>query len=48
MKMKRKLKQKSKIGKYGYRWMPVEGYKQKNGKKVPPHLKKVKFKWNDN
>jgi hypothetical protein len=46
--MKRKLKEKSKIGKYGYRWVPVEGYKQKNGKTVPPHLKKVRFKWKDN
>ena len=35
----------SKIGEYGIRWQPVEGYINKNGKKVPPHLKKVKFKW---
>jgi hypothetical protein len=46
--MKRNLKEKSKIGKYGYRWIPVEGYKQKNGKKIKPHLKKVKFQWNEN
>jgi len=35
----------SKIGKYGIRWKAVEGYKTKNGKYVPPHLKKEKFKW---
>ena len=35
----------SKIGEYGVRWKPVEGYKNKNGKKVPPHFKKVQFKW---
>ena len=36
---------KSKIGEYGYRWRQVEGYKNKNGKKIPPHLKKEKFEW---
>ncbi|MDG6217993.1 MAG: hypothetical protein QCI00_00940 [Candidatus Thermoplasmatota archaeon] len=46
--MKRDLKQKSKIGKYGYRWIPVEGYVEKNGKEIPPHMKKVKFKWKEN
>ncbi len=38
----------SKIGKYGIRWQPVEGYKRKDGKQVPPHLKKVEFKWKEN
>jgi hypothetical protein len=38
--------QHSKIGEYGIRWQPVEGYKRKDGKKVPPHLKKVVFRWN--
>jgi hypothetical protein len=27
--------QHSKIGKYGLRWKPVEGYKTKKGKKIP-------------
>ena len=40
--------QHSKIGKYGIRWQPVEGYRRKNGKKVPPHFKKVEFKWKEN
>lgn len=35
----------SKIGEYGIRWQAVEGYTKKNGKKVPPHLKKVEYKW---
>lgn len=35
----------SKIGEYGIRWQPVDGYRKKNGKKVPPHLKKVEYKW---
>ena len=47
MMMKRKMKQKSKIGEYGYRWIPVEGYRQKDGKRVLPHLKKVRFKWKE-
>jgi hypothetical protein len=38
----------SKIGKYGIRWQPVESYKRKDGKKVPPHMKKVEFKWKEN
>ena len=38
----------SKIGEYGIRWKPVKGYKQKNGKKVIPHMKKVEFKWRNN
>jgi len=38
----------SKIGEYGIRWKAVEGYKTKNGKLVPPHLKKEKFKWENN
>ena len=29
----------SKIGEYGITWRKIEGYKHKNGKKVPPHLK---------
>jgi len=35
----------SKIGKYGIKWKPVEGYIAKDGKKIPPHYKKVEFKW---
>ena len=39
----------SKIGEYGIRLEPIEGYKTKNGKKVLPHYKKRKFNWhNDN
>jgi len=38
----------SKIGEYGFRLVPVEGYKSKNGKKVLPHWKKVKFEWKHN
>ncbi|MGF3554378.1 MAG: hypothetical protein ACQXXF_03750 [Thermoplasmatota archaeon] len=38
----------SKIGEYGIRWEPVEGYKTKYGKKVLPHYKKVEFKWKNN
>jgi hypothetical protein len=37
--------QKSKIGKYGIRWKPVDGYIAKDGKKIPPRYKKVEFKW---
>ena len=36
---------KSKIGEYGVRWEPVEGYKRKDGVKVPPHYKKVVYPW---
>jgi hypothetical protein len=44
-----KMKHKhSKIGEYGIRWKPVEGYKKKGGKKVPPYMKKVEFKWRNN
>ena len=39
---------KSKIGEFGLTWKPVEGYIRKGGKKVQPHMKKVKFKWNNN
>jgi len=39
---------KSKIGEYGVRWKPVEGYKRKDGTKVPPHWKKETFKWKNN
>ncbi len=35
----------SKIGEYGIKWQPVEGFRKKNGKKVPPHLKKLEYKW---
>jgi len=35
----------SKIGEYGIKWEPVEGYKTKDGKNIPPHYKKVEFKW---
>ncbi len=37
----------SKIGKYGYRWQPVEGYRRKDGAKIPPRMKKVFFKWKE-
>ena len=40
--------QQSKIGEYGYRYIPVEAHKTKKGKKVTPHWKKVKFEWNTN
>jgi hypothetical protein len=40
--------EKSKIGEYGFRWIPVEGYKTKKGKKILPHMKKVKFTWKEN
>ena len=38
----------SKIGEYGIKWEPVEGYKTKKGKKILPHMKKVEFKWKNN
>ena len=38
----------SKIGEYGIKWEPVEGYIKKDGKKVPHHMKKVEFKWKHN
>jgi len=38
----------SKIGEYGITWKPVESYIRKDGKKVPPHMKKVEFKWKNN
>jgi len=44
-KMKHK---KSKIGQWGIRWKPVDGYTTKSGKKVPPQWKKEEFKWKDN
>jgi hypothetical protein len=45
----KKMKHKySKIGEYGIRWKPIEGYKKKSGKKVPPHMKKMEFKWRNN
>jgi hypothetical protein len=37
----------SKIGHYGITLKQVEGYKTKDGKKIPPHYKKVEFKWNN-
>ena len=37
----------SKIGEYGIKWEKVEGYKTKDGKKIPPHYKKVEFKWKE-
>ena len=37
----------SKIGFYGIKWLPVDGYITKDGKKIPPHYKKVEFKWKD-
>jgi len=36
---------KSKIGEYGVRWEPVEAYRRKDGVKVAPHYKQVKFPW---
>jgi hypothetical protein len=43
---KKEMKHKhSKIGEYGIRWERVEGYTTKDGKKIPPHYKKVEFKW---
>ena len=36
---------KSKIGEYGVRWEPVEGYKRKDGTYIAPHMKKVVYKW---
>ena len=45
----KKMKHKhSKIGKYGIKWEPVEGYKEKDGKIVLPRMKKVEFKWKNN
>jgi hypothetical protein len=38
----------SKIGEYGIKWGYVKGYKTKKGKIIPPHLKKVEFKWKEN
>jgi hypothetical protein len=38
----------SKIGYYGIRWEPVEGYKTKDGRNIPPHYKKIEFKWKNN
>ena len=35
----------SKIGEYGLKWEPVDGYRTKDGKKISPHYKKVEFKW---
>jgi hypothetical protein len=35
----------SEIGEYGIKWERVKGYKTKNGKKIPPHYKKIEFKW---
>jgi hypothetical protein len=37
----------SKIGEYGYRYLPIEGYKTKSGKKIQAHWKKVKFNWKE-
>lgn len=37
----------SKIGRYGIKWEPVEGYKTRYGKIIPPHMKKVEFKWDE-
>ena len=42
------IKKESKIGEYGYRWKPVDGYRTKDGKHIPPHLKIVKYKWKEN
>ncbi|MFH1101957.1 MAG: hypothetical protein V1726_07990 [Methanobacteriota archaeon] len=36
---------KSKIGEYGIRWKAVEGYRRKDGARIPPHMKKEVFRW---
>jgi hypothetical protein len=47
--VKKTMKQyKSKIGEYGVRWKPVEGYKRKDGVYIQPHMKKEVFKWKNN
>jgi len=46
--MKNMKHKNSKIGFYGITFKQVNGYKTKNGKKIPPHLKKVEFKWKSN
>jgi len=38
----------SKIGEYGIRWEPVEGYETKDGIIIPPHYRKVEFEWTHN
>jgi hypothetical protein len=38
-------KNQSSIGEFGYRLIPIEGYKTKKGKKITPHWKKAKFEW---
>jgi len=38
----------SKIGEYGIKYEQVDGYKTRDGKIIPPHLKKVEFKWKEN
>ncbi|MEF8848352.1 MAG: hypothetical protein V5A68_04385 [Candidatus Thermoplasmatota archaeon] len=38
----------SKIGEYGIRWKKVEGYTTKDGRKIPPHLRKEEFEWSNN
>ena len=38
----------SKIGEYGIKWEPVEGYTKRDGRKVPSYLKKVEFRWKNN
>lgn len=41
-----KMKHKnSKIGEYGIKYEPVEGYRTKDGKKILLHYKKVEYKW---
>jgi hypothetical protein len=37
----------SKIGEYGIKWKPVEGYMTKKGKRIPPRWKKTEFKWKE-
>ena len=36
---------KSKIGEYGVRYKPVEGYKRKDGTTVAPYLRKEYYRW---
>lgn len=37
----------SKIGEYGIKFEPVNGYVNKNGKKVHPYMRRVEFRWNN-
>jgi len=45
IKVKEMKQYKSKIGEYGVRWEPVEGYTRKDGTRVAPHFKPKKYSW---